>query len=74
MMDRCRWIHDPDIGWWHLPGCWGAVHAGPGGCMCDKPGKPADGLEDLYERVRALERIVSEINHSRREQDGAGHA
>jgi hypothetical protein len=54
MSDRCRWIDDKEIGLWHLPGCWGAIHGGPDACLCD-PEDAAAEREDLAGRLDRIE-------------------
>lgn len=51
----CEWIEDPKIGWWHLPGCWGAVNAGPDGCYCE-PEK-----NSVLGRLASLEAKLAEL-------------
>lgn len=53
MIGRCEWRDDPEIGLWHLPGCWGAVVGGPECCYCgDEEGSSVDA------RLAALEAIT----------------
>lgn len=60
MSERCRWIRDPEIGRWHLPGCMGGAVYGPAQCTCSRPIKPsrAASIDDLERRVERLERQV----------------
>ena len=54
MADRCRWIDDPVLGLWHLPGCWGAINGGPEGCICDPEDEAAE-REDFAGRMDKIE-------------------
>lgn len=59
----CRWMHDPGIGRWFLPDCWGGVNGGPDGCYCGE-GDPAgdevgDRLTDLEARLELLEQALN---------------
>jgi hypothetical protein len=55
-VSRCRWISDPKIGRWHLPGCMGAAVYGPNGCTCIQPSR-----RELEERIEALERRITQL-------------
>lgn len=55
MSDRCQWRNDPEIGLWHLPGCWGAVVGGPECCYCGQDEDP------ISARLAALEATVARI-------------
>jgi hypothetical protein len=63
-MARCRWINDPEIGWWHMPECMGTVHDPEGFCCC--PDDPNDqSVEARLERIeRRLELALTNPNRS----------
>lgn len=57
MSERCRWVRDPEIGRYHLPGCMGGAVYGPSGCTCARPIRPRDAnIEDLDNRIARIER------------------
>ena len=57
-MARCRWIDDPEIGWWHMPECWGTVHDPDGECIC--PDDPGD--QSVEARLTRIERRLELIS------------
>lgn len=54
---RCRWIQDPEIGPFHIPGCWSAVVGGEECCTCEGP----DEDDDLGLRLARLEARLAKL-------------
>ena len=52
-MSRCRWMHDPEIGRWWYPQCFGGIYSKEG-CTCSRiPQK--DRIAMLEKRIEKLE-------------------
>lgn len=65
MSERCQWFSDPEIGLWHLPGCWGAVVGGPECCYCGPDGDSVEGrLAAIEGQLRQLVAALPTGNES----------
>lgn len=71
MTRRCGWLNDPEIGRWFLPGCMGGAVYGESQCTCGARRTRQDSMDDLRDRLDALEDEVERLKaDGARRQDG----